>query len=49
MKITRKQMIEIVGNEVRTDKFLHYINEWLDTFKINTPLRVCHYIAKCCH
>lgn len=49
MKITRKQMIEIIGNEVRTDKFLHYINEWLDTFKINTPLRVCHYIAQCCH
>ncbi len=49
MKVTRLQMIEILGDSNRTDYFLHYINQWASTFGINTSLRMAHFLAQSCH
>ena len=44
MKITRKQMVNAVGNVDKVDILLHYINIYLDVFEINTPLRATRLI-----
>ena len=49
MKITRAQLINVVGYADKVDSLLHYINLYLDTFHINTPQRVAHFMAQCCH
>lgn len=50
MKVTRKQMIEILsGDEERADIFLHHINAWADKFYINTPLRMAHFLGQVLH
>ncbi|HBF06179.1 MAG TPA: hypothetical protein DDW28_08855 [Prevotella sp.] len=49
MKVTREQMLAIIGDGQRTDYFLHYINAWATTFGINTPLRMAHFLAQVCH
>lgn len=49
MKVTRQQMLKIAPKGVRTIDILHYINVWADTFGINTPLRMAHFLGQVLH
>ena len=49
MKVTRQQLLAIVGDGVKTADLLHYINQWADTFGINTKQRMCHFLAQSLH
>lgn len=50
MKISRGQIIAIMPNsEKYVDKYINYINGYADTFKINTPKRMAHYLAQVAH
>ena len=50
MNITREQLLQIVPSaSKRVDKYINYINGYADTFHIDTPLRMCHYLAQILH
>lgn len=50
MRVTKEQMLKIVpGASGRIGKYLNYINGYADIFGINTPLRMCHYLAQILH
>ena len=50
MKITKQQLLQISPvASGRIDKYISYINGYADTFHIDTPLRMCHYLAQILH
>ena len=50
MKVTRMQLAAIMPNAgCRIDTYLPIINGWADHFRINTPLRMAHYLAQIAH
>lgn len=51
MKITETQVrrIMIKAQSDRVKEFVQSFNDWNETFGINTPLRVAHYIAQVAH
>lgn len=51
MRITETQVRRIMTNapNERVKEFVKTFNEWCDTFGINTPLRVSHYLAQVAH
>lgn len=50
MNITRQQLLQIApGAASRINRYISYINGYADTFHINTPLRMCHYLAQVLH
>lgn len=50
MNVTKEQIIQIMPNSADyVGKYLTYINGYADTFKINTPLRMAHFLAQVAH
>ncbi len=50
VKVTREQMAAIMPNAgKRIDTYLPIINGWSEHFRINTPLRMAHYLAQIAH
>ena len=50
MKVTREQILEIMPNaKAKVDAFLPYINGYAETFKIDTPKRMAHFLAQIAH
>lgn len=50
MKVTKTQLLLIApGAAPRIGKYINYINGYADTFHIDTPLRMCHYLAQVLH
>lgn len=50
MKVTKEQLKAIMPNAGKNiDTYLAVINKYLDEFKINTPLRLAHYLAQIAH
>ena len=50
VKVTREQMAAIMPNAgKRIDTYLSIINGWSEHFRINTPLRMAHYLAQIAH
>ena len=50
MKVTREQILKIMPNAKNyVDKYLVYINGYSDTFHIDTPKRMAHFLAQIAH
>lgn len=50
MRVTREQLAKVMPNAgSRIDTYLPIINGWSDHFRINTPLRMAHYLAQIAH
>lgn len=50
MRVTREQLAKIMPNAgSRIDTYLPIINGWSEHFRINTPLRMAHYLAQIAH
>lgn len=50
MKVTREQILAIMPNaKAKVDDFLPYINGYADTYKIDTPKRMAHFLAQIAH
>lgn len=50
MRITRAQLIKVMPNAGSSaDTYLLIINGWAEHFRINTPLRMAHYLAQIAH
>lgn len=48
MEITKEQLRAIMPN-ADVNKYINYINGYADKFKINTPLRMAHYLGQIAH
>lgn len=47
MQITKEQILAIMPNsKAYVDKYLPYINKYAEAFKVNTPLRIIHFLAQ---
>jgi putative chitinase len=50
MKVTSEQILYIMPYaKDRVNLYLNYINGYTDIFKINTPLRMAHFLAQIAH
>lgn len=50
MNVTEEQLLQIMPTaKKRIGKYLNYINGYADAFKIDTPLRMAHYLAQVAH
>lgn len=50
MNITEAQLLAIMPTaKERIGKYINYINGYADTFKIDTALRMAHYLAQIAH
>ena len=50
MRITRAQLLHVMPNAgSRADTYLPIINGWAEHFRINTKIRMAHYLAQIAH
>ena len=49
MLVTKQNLLDMGVKERRADRYLDDLNKWLTKYKINTPLRVAHFISQVLH
>lgn len=50
MEITKEQILQIMPNAAKyVDKYITYINGYREVFKIDTPIRMAHFLAQIAH